>query len=77
MKKILLVLTSVAVMLFATDYSAVSTQELLAIVNYTIIKKDQNSILRELKSRINEMSLKQKKEYYKNLKILKRQNAKK
>ncbi|NPA73166.1 MAG: hypothetical protein GXO12_00480 [Epsilonproteobacteria bacterium] len=66
-----------SVLLFATDYGAMSTQELLAIMNYTIVKKDQKAILDELKSREKEMSAKEKKEYLKNLQILKKQNAKK
>ncbi len=76
MKKILMTLVF-AVFLFATDYSAMSTQELLAIMNYTIVKKDQKAILGELKSRVGEMSSKEKKEYMKNLQILKRKNEKK
>ncbi len=62
---------------WATDFGAMSTQELLAIMNYTINKKDQSKILRELKGRISEMSPKEKKIYQKNLKLLKKQNAKK
>lgn len=62
---------------WAADYGAMSTQELLAIMNYTIEKKDQNKILNELKNRILEMSPKEKKIYMKNLEILKKQNAKK
>ncbi len=76
MKKILLSMALV-LFLFATDYSAMSTQELLAIMNYTVIKKDQASILKELRNRTNEMSPKEKKEYISNLKILKKRNAKK
>jgi len=63
--------------LYATDYGAMSTQELLAIMNYTIVKKDQKAILDELKSRIPEMSPKEKQEYRKNLKLLKKKDAKK
>lgn len=63
--------------LFAADFGAMSTQELLAIMNYTIEKKDQNKILNELKSRVSEMSPKEKRIYMKNLEILKKQNAKK
>ncbi len=76
MKKILMTLVF-AVFLFAADYSAMSTQELLAIMNYTIVKKDQKAILSELKNRVSEMSLKEKKEYMKNLQILKKKNEKK
>ncbi len=76
MKKILISMFFVVV-LFATDYTAMSTQELLAIMNYTIIKKDKTAILKELKNRTKEMSIKEKKEYMNNLKILKKQNAKK
>ncbi len=65
------------VVLFATDYTAMSTQELLAIMNYTIIKKDRTAILKELKNRTKEMSAKEKQEYISNLKILKKQNAEK
>jgi len=45
-------------------------------MNYTIIKKDKNSILKELKNRIKEMSKKEKKEYEFNLELLKKKNAK-
>ncbi len=77
MKIILLILIVPLFLLGANfDYSAMSTQELLAIMNYTIIKKDKNSILKELKNRIKEMSKKEKKEYELNLKLLKKQNAK-
>ncbi len=77
MKMILLILIIPLFLWSASfDYSAMSTQELLAIMNYTIIKKDKNSILKELKSRIKEMSKKEKKEYELNLKLLKKQNAK-
>jgi len=76
MKKIFLAVLC-AVFLYATDYGAMSTQELLAIMNYTIVKKDQKAILGELKSRIKEMSPKEKQEYLKNLKILKSKNEKK
>ncbi len=77
MKMILLILI-IPLFLWGSgfDYSAMSTQELLAIMNYTIIKKDENSILKELKNRIKEMSKKEKKEYELNLKLLKKQNAK-
>ena len=75
LKFLLLIFLSIA--LWATDYTVMSTQELLAIMNYTIEKKDQNKILNELKSRIAEMSPKEKKIYMQNLKILKKQNAKK
>ncbi len=62
---------------WATDFAAMSTQELLAIMNYTIEKKDQSMILNELKSRISEMSAKEKNIYKKNLELLKKQDAKK
>jgi len=62
---------------WAADFGAMSTQELLAIMNYTIEKKDQNKILNELKTRISEMSPKEKTIYKKNLELLKKQNAKK
>ena len=76
MVKILSVLC-LCVSIWAADFGAMSTQELLAIMNYTIEKKDQNKILNELKSRIYEMSAKEKKIYKKNLELLKKQNAKK
>ncbi len=76
MTKLLLVLL-LCFGVWATDFGAMSTQELLAIMNYTIKKKDQSKILNELKSRISEMSPKEKKIYLKNLKLLKQQNAKK
>ncbi len=76
MTKILLVLLF-CLGVFAADFGAMSTQELLAIMNYTIEKKDQNKILNELKSRIPEMSAKEKQIYIKNLELLKKQNAKK
>ena len=62
---------------WAADFGAMSTQELLAIMNYTIEKKDQNKILNELKSRIPEMSHTELSIYKKNLELLKKQNAKK
>ncbi len=76
MAKILLVLLF-CLGVWAADFGAMSTQELLAIMNYTIKKKDQSKILSELKSRIAEMSPKEKKIYKKNLELLKKQNAKK
>lgn len=76
MAKLLLILL-LCLGVWATDFGAMSTQELLAIMNYTIKKKDQNKILSELKSRISEMSPKEKKIYIQNLKLLKQQNAKK
>ncbi len=76
MVKILSVLCLCA-SIWAADFGAMSTQELLAIMNYTIEKKDQNKILSELKSRIPEMSVKEKNIYKKNLELLKKQDAKK
>jgi len=76
MAKIFIVLI-LCIGIWAADFGAMSTQELLAIMNYTVIKKDQNKILSELKSRISEMSPKEKKVYKKNLELLKKQNAKK
>ncbi len=76
MKNCLFLLIFISSLLFGANYAAASTQELLAIVNYTVIKKDQNSILKELKSRVNEMSSKQRKEYLKIVKQIKKKDAK-
>ncbi len=76
MKKLLLLIAFV-VLLFGADYSAMSTQELLAIMDYTYNKKDQSQILKELKSRVTEMSPKEKETYKKNLLIIKKRDAKK
>ena len=76
MKKLLSILIF-TMSLLATDYSAMSTQELLAIMNYTFKKNEELKILKELKSRLSEMSPKEKKIYKKNLLILKKRDAKK
>ncbi len=76
MKKLLLILIFI-LSLFGADYSAMSTQELLAIMDYTFKKSEQTKILNELKSRLPEMSSKEKKTYEKNLLVLRKRDAKK
>ena len=76
MKKLLLIFIFV-LSLFGADYSAMSTQELLAIMDYTFKKSEQTKILNELKSRLPEMSPKEKKTYEKNLLVLRKRDAKK
>jgi len=75
-KKLLLILIFI-LSLFGADYSAMSTQELLAIMDYTFKKSEQTKILNELKSRLPEMSSKEKKTYEKNLLVLRKRDAKK
>jgi len=75
-KKLLLIFIFV-LSLFGADYSAMSTQELLAIMDYTFKKNEQAKILSELKSRLPEMSPKEKKTYEKNLLVLRKRDAKK
>ncbi len=76
MKKLLLMICFFG-LVYGADYSAMSTQELLAIMNYTVEKNDQEKILKELKSRVSEMSKKEKSIYLSNLKLLKSKNVKK
>jgi spore coat polysaccharide biosynthesis protein SpsF (cytidylyltransferase family) len=51
-----------------TDYSELSTQELLAIMGYEVKEKSNADLLKELKKRLGEMSPKEKEHYEKNLK---------
>ena len=55
----------------ATDYSEMSTQELIAIMGY-VKPAEQKKFVRELESRIPTMNSKEKATYKKNLKKMKR-----
>jgi len=57
--------------LFATDYTEMSTQELIAIMGY-VKPANQKSFEAELKSRVKDMNKKEKKAYLKNLEIIKK-----
>ncbi len=68
MKKILFLFVVFVVTVFAkVDYSAMSTEELLAMMGY-VSPKNRNKFETELKSRVKNMNSKEKKIYFRNLK---------
>jgi len=73
MKKLLTILFIVLFTssLFAEDFSEMSTQELIAIMGY-VKPSNLPKFKRELRSRVNSMSQKEKKKYKKNLPKMKR-----
>jgi len=72
MKKIIFILSFLAVSLFAkVDFSEMSTEELLAMIGY-IKPVNQKSFQKELDIRYPKMSKKEKNIYVKNLKKLKK-----
>lgn len=72
MKKVIMFLLMIFSLYAGEDYSEMSTQELLAIMGYVSEPKEQSKLLKELKIREGEMSVKEKKEYKKNLKKIKK-----
>ena len=75
MKKIFVILCILLFtsLVFAENFSEMSTQELIAIMGY--VKKPNNTkFQKELKNRISTMNEKEKKQYIKNL--IKQQNEK-
>ncbi len=73
MKKIaiLFLLFLFATSSFAENFSEMSTQELIAIMGY-VKPNNQEKFEKELKSRVNAMSSKEKDEYQKNLSKMKK-----
>ncbi len=73
MKKILatFLLTIFISPLFATDYSAMSTQELIEIMGY-VEKKNQSKFKKELKLRVPTMSAQERAKYKANLEKMKK-----
>lgn len=73
MKKIaiLFLLFLFATHAFAENFSEMSTQELIAIMGY-VKPNNQEKFEKELKSRVNAMSSKEKDEYQKNLSKMKK-----
>ncbi len=72
MKKMFVILLMLAVTLFAkTDYSEMSTEELLAMMGY-VSPQNQKVLQQELKDRVPQMSEKEKKIYEENLKKIKK-----
>ena len=68
MKKILFLFVVFVVTVFAkVDYSAMSTEELLAMMGY-VSPQNRSKFETELKSRVKNMNSKEKKIYFKNLK---------
>jgi maltodextrin utilization protein YvdJ len=67
MKIIIAFLLACTISFAKTDYSEMSTQELIAIMGY-VKKSEQNKFYNELRSRIPTMNEKEKKEYLKNKK---------
>jgi len=67
-KKILLIITTTVILFGGTDYSELSTQELLAIVGYETENKSNKAVLKELKTRVPEMNTKEKSNFTKKLK---------
>lgn len=68
---ILFLLVLFSTSLFAENFSEMSTQELIAIMGY-VKSENKKKFENELKSRITTMSPKEKQEYQKNLKKLKK-----
>jgi hypothetical protein len=72
MKKIWMVLLFLGITLFAkTDYSEMSTEELLAMMGY-VAPQSQKVLQQELKIRVPQMSPQEKKTYEENLKKMKK-----
>ncbi len=68
MKKILFLFVVFVVTVFAkVDYSAMSTEELLAMMGY-VSPKNRSKFETELKSRVKNMNSKERKIYFRNLK---------
>lgn len=71
MKKTIVMLLLFVSFVFAENFSNMSTQELIAIMGY-VKPQNQKAFMQELQSRISTMNSREKKQYDKNLKRMKK-----
>ncbi|AXH09933.1 DUF1104 domain-containing protein [Malaciobacter halophilus] len=69
MKIVISLLLACTIIFAKTDYSEMSTQELIAIMGY-VKSSEKNEFIKELKSRVPTMSPQERKAYIKNKKKL-------